>query len=75
MDTGSLGLPRSLDRKIRSMLLTVDTFAGAICEVRYIHDQDGKAWIQMSKKTHMDPLSKRHQNRKHQKPLRSSNVH
>ena len=39
--------------------LSVDTFAGAICVIRCIHDQDGKAWIQMSKKTHTNPLSKR----------------
>ena len=36
-----------------------DTSAGEICVVRCIHDQDGKAWIQMSKKTHTNPLSKR----------------
>ena len=39
--------------------MSVDTFAGEICVVRCIHDQDGKAWIQMSKKTHTNPLSKR----------------
>jgi len=36
-----------------------DTSVGEICVVRCIHDQDGKAWIQMSKKTHTNPLSKR----------------
>ena len=36
-----------------------DTSAGEICVVRCIHDQDGKAWIQMRKKTHTNPLSKR----------------
>lgn len=39
--------------------MAVDTSAGEICVVRGIHDQDGKAWIQMSKKTHTNPLSKR----------------
>ena len=37
----------------------MDTSVGEICVVRCIHDQDGKAWIQMSKKTHTNPLSKR----------------
>ncbi len=32
---------------------------GKICVVRCIHEEDGKAWIQMSKKTHTNPLSKR----------------
>ena len=41
------------------MPLAVDTFAGEICVVRCIHDQDGKAWIHMIKKTHTNPLSKR----------------
>ena len=36
-----------------------DTSAGEVCVVRCIHDQDGKAWIQMRKKTHTNPLSKR----------------
>ena len=31
---------------------------GKICVVRCIHDEDGKVWIQMSKKTHTNPLSK-----------------
>lgn len=36
--------------------LTMDTSAGKICLVRCIHEQDGKAWIRMSKKTHKNPL-------------------
>ena len=32
---------------------------GKICVVRCIHEEDGKAWIQMSKKTHTNPLSKK----------------
>ena len=36
----------------------MDTFAGKICVVRCIHEEDRKAWIQMSKKTHTNPLSK-----------------
>ena len=48
-----------MDKKIREMPLVVDTFAGEIFVVRCIHDEDGKAWIQMSKKTHTNPLSKR----------------
>ncbi len=36
----------------------MDTFAGKICVVRCIHDQDGEAWIQVSKKTHTNPLSR-----------------
>lgn len=31
---------------------------GKICVVRCIHDEDGKAWVQMSKKTHTNPLSR-----------------
>ena len=46
------------DSEIREMPLTVDTSAGKICVVRCIHEQDGKAWIQMSKKTHTNPLSR-----------------
>ena len=41
------------------MPLRMDTFAGKICVVRCIHDQDGKAWIHMRRKTHTNPLSKR----------------
>ena len=37
----------------------MDTFTGEISVVRCIHEQDGKAWIQMSKKTHANPLSRR----------------
>ena len=37
----------------------LDTSAGKICVVRCIHEEDGKAWIQMSKQTHKNPLSKR----------------
>ena len=37
----------------------VYTSAGKICVVRCIHEEDGKVWIQMSKKTHTNPLSKR----------------
>ena len=40
------------------MPLMVDTSAGKICVVRCIHDEDGKAWIPMSKKTHTNPLSR-----------------
>jgi len=36
----------------------VDTSVGEICVVRCIHEQDGKAWIRMKKKTHTNPLSK-----------------
>ena len=36
----------------------MDTSAGKICVVRCIHEEDRKAWIQMSKKTHTNPLSK-----------------
>ena len=36
----------------------LDTSAGKICVVRCIHEEDGKAWIQMSKKTHTNPLSR-----------------
>ena len=36
----------------------MDTSAGKICVVRCIHEKDRKAWIQMSKKTHTNPLSK-----------------
>ena len=40
------------------MPYVVDTSAGKICVVRCIHEEDGKAWIQMSKKTHTNPLSR-----------------
>ena len=59
MDTGSLGGPWYSDRKIRETPLAVDTTAGKICVVRCIHEEDGKAWIQMRKKTHTNPLSRR----------------
>ena len=36
----------------------MDASAGKICVVRCIHEEDRKAWIQMSKKTHTNPLSK-----------------
>ena len=36
----------------------MDASAGKICVVRCIHEKDRKAWIQMSKKTHTNPLSK-----------------
>ena len=39
--------------------MTVDTSVEKISVVRCVHDEDGKAWIQMSKKTHTKPLSKR----------------
>ena len=41
------------------MPLGVDTFREKFWVVECIHDQDGKAWIQMNKKTHTNPLSKR----------------
>ncbi len=47
------------DSRIRGTPLTVDTSAGEIGAVRCIHDWDGKAWMQMSKKTHTNPLSRR----------------
>lgn len=37
----------------------MDSFAGLVCVVGCIHELDGKAWMQMSKKTHTNPLSKR----------------
>ena len=36
----------------------MDTSAGKIYVVRCIYEEDRKAWIQMSKKTHTNPLSK-----------------
>lgn len=36
----------------------VDTFAGKVFVVSCIHEQDGKAWIQMSRKSHIHPLTK-----------------
>ena len=59
MDTNSLGGPWIPDSRIRGTPLTVDTSAGKICVVSCIHDRDGKVWIQMSKKTHTNPLSRR----------------
>lgn len=59
MDTYSLGVPISSDSQIRDTPYEVDSFAGEIYVVRCIHEQDGKARIQMSKKTHTNPLSKR----------------
>lgn len=59
MDTHSLGGPYISDSEIRGTPLTVDTSVGKVCMVRCIHKWDGKAWIQMSKKTHTNPLSKR----------------
>ena len=59
MDTGSLGGTWLSDRKIRGTPLTMDTSAGKICVVRCIHEKGGKAWIQMRKKTHTNPLSRR----------------
>lgn len=32
---------------------------GKICVVRCIHEEGGKVWIQMSKKTHTNPLSRK----------------
>ena len=37
----------------------MDTSIGKICVVRCIHEEDGKAWIQVSKKTHTNPLSRK----------------
>lgn len=37
----------------------MDTSAGTICVVRCIHEKGRKAWIQMRKKTHTNPLSRR----------------
>lgn len=36
-----------------------DSIQGEICVVRCIQEEGGKAWIQMSKQTHKNPLSKR----------------
>ena len=41
------------------MPLGADSFQEQICVVRCIHEEGGKAWIQMSKQTHTNPLSKR----------------
>ncbi len=41
------------------MPFTVDTSAGKICVVRCIHEKGRKAWIQMKKMTHTNPLSRR----------------
>ena len=59
MDTGSLGYPCILDSEIRVTPLRVDRFTGKICVVECIREKDGKVRIQMSKKTHTNPLSKR----------------
>ena len=59
MDTGSLGYPCISDSEISGRPLWVDSFTGKICVVRCIHAQGRKAWIQMNKKTHTNPLSKR----------------
>ena len=59
MDTYRLGEPWLSDSGIRGTPLTVDTSAGTICVVSCIHDEEGKAWMQMKKKTHTNPLSKR----------------
>ena len=37
----------------------MDTFLEQICVVELLHDQDGKARSEMSKKTHTNPLSRR----------------
>ena len=50
--------PYEADSKFREMPLRVDTFREKICVIRCTHAQDGKAWRQMSKKTHTNPLSK-----------------
>ena len=39
--------------------MQVDSFTGKICVVRCIREKDGKVRIQMNKKTHTNPLSKR----------------
>ena len=59
MDTSSLGDPCVSDRQVRGTPYAVDTFTGAVCVVGCIHGWDGKAWMQMSKKTHTNPLSRR----------------
>ena len=48
-----------MDREIGDTPLQVDSFTGKICVVRCIHAQGRKAWMQMNKKTHTNPLSKR----------------
>lgn len=59
MDTVSLGHPYLVDSGIRGTPLRVDSFTGKIYVVRCIHAQGRKAWMQMNKKTHTNPLSKR----------------
>lgn len=59
MDTYSLGHPCIIDREIGDTPLQVDSFTGKICVIECIREQDGKVRIQMSKKTHTNPLSKR----------------
>ena len=49
----------SIDRKIGGTPLGVDSDAGEICVVGCIHEGDGKAWMQMRKKTHTNPLTRR----------------
>ena len=45
---------------------------GKICVVRCIHDEDGKAWVQMSKKTHTNPLSRQEIERLRKNPYIAS---
>ena len=45
--------------QIRGMPLGADSIQERICVVRCIHEEGGKARIQMSKQTHTNPLSKR----------------
>ncbi len=59
MDTSSLGGPLRADSKLRGTPYGTDSFQGKICVVSCIHEEGGKAWIQMRKKTHTNPLSKR----------------
>ena len=59
MDSSSLGMPYAADNGIRGMPLGTDSIQGRIYVVRCIHEEGGKAWMQMSKKTHTNPLSRR----------------
>ena len=59
MDTYSLGHPCIIDREIGDTPLRVDRFTEKICVVECIREKDRKVRIQMSKKTHSNPLSKR----------------
>ena len=54
------------------MPLRVDTSVGKICVVRCIHDEDGKAWTHMSKKTHTNPLSRQEIERLRKNPYIAS---